>query len=154
MSSPTGSAKRPTGWSSSSRRCHRAGMFRSTTATRTSREVSPGSNWWSSRRRRSPLKPIARLYSIRSLPENLRDCLQGRLCQPTPQHDMILWLPPSGIAGWSFTASRRFVKLGRLFVPFVGLHFDLLHGVLEASPLVRIHRYKLKAELPPSAPPD
>jgi len=36
----------------------------------------------------------------------------------------------------------------------VGLHFDLLHGVLEASPFFRSHRHKLKAELPPSAPPN
>ena len=36
----------------------------------------------------------------------------------------------------------------------VGLQFDLLHGVLEASPFFRSHRLKLKAELPPSAPPN
>ena len=36
----------------------------------------------------------------------------------------------------------------------VGLHFDLLHGVLEAGPFFRSHRLKLKAELPPSAPPN
>ena len=36
----------------------------------------------------------------------------------------------------------------------VGFHFDLLHGVLEASPFFRSHRLKLKAELPPSAPPN
>jgi len=36
----------------------------------------------------------------------------------------------------------------------VGLHFDLLHDVLEAGPFCRINHLKLKAELPPSAPPD
>ena len=36
----------------------------------------------------------------------------------------------------------------------VGLHFYLLHGVLEAGPFFRSHRHKLKAELPPSAPPN
>ncbi len=36
----------------------------------------------------------------------------------------------------------------------VGLHFYLLHGVLEAGPFFRNHRLKLKAELPPSAPPN
>ena len=37
---------------------------------------------------------------------------------------------------------------------FVGLHLDLLHGVLEAGPFCRSYHLKLKAELPPSAPPD
>jgi hypothetical protein len=49
---------------------------------------------------------------------------------------------------------RGFAKLSCLFIPNVGLHFDLLHNVLEASPFFRNHRYKLKAELPPSAPPN
>ena len=44
--------------------------------------------------------------------------------------------------------------LGGLFVLFIGLHFYLLHSVLEASPFFRNHRLKLKAELPPSAPPN
>src|SRR4029077_5816841 len=53
--------------------------------------------------------------------------------------------PPRRLRGWSFTGSRRFAKLSSLFVPFVGLHFDLLHGVLEAGPFFRSHRHKLKA---------
>jgi hypothetical protein len=36
----------------------------------------------------------------------------------------------------------------------VGLHFDLLHCVLEGGPFFRSHRHKLKAELPPPAPPN
>lgn len=36
----------------------------------------------------------------------------------------------------------------------VGLHLYLLHRVLEAGPFFRNHRLKLKAELPPSAPPN
>jgi hypothetical protein len=51
-------------------------------------------------------------------------------------------------------ALRSFAKLSCLFVPNVGLHFDLLHNVLEASPFFWNHRYKLKAKLPPSAPPN
>ena len=49
---------------------------------------------------------------------------------------------------------RNITKLSDLFVPNVGLHFDLLHNALEASPFFRNHRDKLKAELPPSAPPN
>jgi hypothetical protein len=49
---------------------------------------------------------------------------------------------------------RSFVKLSCLFIPKVGFHFDLLHNVLEASPFFWNHRDKLKAELPPSAPPN
>ena len=51
-------------------------------------------------------------------------------------------------------ALRSFAKLSSLFVSKVGLHFDLLHNVLEASPFSWNHRYKLKAELPASAPPN
>ena len=50
--------------------------------------------------------------------------------------------------------SRRFVKLSRLFVSFVGLHFDLLDDVLKAGPFFWNHCHKLQAELPSSAPPD
>jgi hypothetical protein len=39
-------------------------------------------------------------------------------------------------------------------VPFIGLHFDLLHGLLETDPLFRRHRHKFDAELPLSAPPN
>jgi hypothetical protein len=51
-------------------------------------------------------------------------------------------------------ALRGFAKLSCLFVPNVGLHFDLLHNVLEAGPFFRSDCHKLKAKLPPSAPPD
>ena len=47
---------------------------------------------------------------------------------------------------------RRFAKFSRLFVPFVGLPFDLLHAVLEAGPFFRSHRHKFNAELPHSVP--
>jgi hypothetical protein len=56
--------------------------------------------------------------------------------------------------GLFLQALRSFAKLSCLFIPNVGLHFDLLHNVLEASPFFWNHRYKLKAELPPSAPPN
>jgi hypothetical protein len=57
-----------------------------------------------------------------------------------------------GRGGLFLQALRGFAKLSCLFVPNVGLHFDLLHNVLEASPFFWNHRYKLKAELLPSAP--
>jgi hypothetical protein len=56
--------------------------------------------------------------------------------------------------GLFFQALRSFAKFSSLFIPNVGFHFDLLHNVLEASPFFWNHRYKLKAELPPSAPPN
>ena len=50
--------------------------------------------------------------------------------------------------------SGRFATFSILFVPFIGLHFDLRHDVLEADPFFRSHCLKLKAELPHSAPPN
>ena len=41
-----------------------------------------------------------------------------------------------------------------LLISLVGLHFKLLHDVLKVHPFCRSNHLKLKAELPPSAPPD
>ncbi|HXC66526.1 MAG TPA: hypothetical protein VN638_03845, partial [Nitrospiraceae bacterium] len=50
--------------------------------------------------------------------------------------------------------SERFVNFDRLVAALVRLLFDLLHCVLQTSPLASIHRYELQTELLEPFPPD